>query len=59
MERTVNSTSGTYPRITPDDSQLCFQSRVLESTRGNDREERYTIEYQQSQAGQQGLLPYP
>lgn len=60
MEHTVNSlraTSGSYPRITSDVSQLCFESRVLESTLV-DRQQSYTIEYQQSQAGQQGSLSY-
>lgn len=61
MEHRVDSltvTSGSYPRISSDVSELCFQSRVLESTLV-DRKQRYTIEYQQIQAEQQGSLSYP
>ena len=60
MEHTVSSqrvTSGGYPRISSDVSEICFQSRVLESTLV-DGKQMYTIEYQQGQAGQQGSLPH-
>ena len=58
MEHTVNSrriTSGGYPGISSDVSAICFQSRVLKSMLV-DGKQMYIIEYQQDQAGQQGLL---
>ncbi len=61
MEHTANSLramSGGYPRISSDVSEIRFHSRVLESTL-MDGKQRYTIEYQQDQAGQQGSLSYP
>ena len=61
MEHTVDSLrvmSRGYPRISSDVSKICFQSRVFESTLV-DGKQRYTIDYQQDQAGQQGSLSFP